>query len=246
MMDRRPSKRRTFTALDEDSSPLLPPDDDPPEILDRQEQRRQVENLVKLAEDAANTHDIAVGVIEAVLILVLFSSNVPISRLASVPFLYLSLVRRLIVFETPTSSVRPRLVDPRRTARNSVDSQKGEIDDGVEKPEPVGVPRVLASRTLFSLAVLVVPLVYTLSVLFSSFITDGVNYDGTAPGSGISTDEALSSSRSTWTPSTPSKVLWSLVPTGFLALSLLVEWEGDKAVREARALQGLMYDAPEA
>ncbi|GAA5922729.1 hypothetical protein JCM1841_001122 [Sporobolomyces salmonicolor] len=165
--------RRPYTAPDDDAPSTRPA----PEVLDRQEQEHEVQQLVDLASDAVALHQRLIGALEAVLLLLLLfkptpgQTSLPL-RLLTVPFLLASLARPLVTAHLP-------------------------------------------ALAHLDLLLAVIPACAALSVLRSA-----VEFE--------------------------DKLLWGIAPVGALMLAFVVEQEGQRALREAQGLRGLMYDAPEA
>ncbi|GAA5916927.1 hypothetical protein JCM5296_003948 [Sporobolomyces johnsonii] len=93
--------RRPYTASDDPYSTHPAP-----EVLDRQEQEHEVQQLVHLASDAVALHHRLIAALEAVLLLVLLFKSTPGQtslplRLLTVPFLFASLARPLLTAHLP-------------------------------------------------------------------------------------------------------------------------------------------------
>ncbi|GAA5964611.1 hypothetical protein JCM3765_007640 [Sporobolomyces pararoseus] len=170
--------RKRYTALDEDNEPL---EDVTPQILDKQEQQEQVQQLVKLARDSQQLYRNAVSLLQAFLLLILLLKIAPsfFSQFLQLTILSLSILRSLLVIPIP--------------------------------PHFPPIP--------FNLA-LSVPLLLHALYLYSS----------TKPV------------ESGW----EQTMVFGLVPLGAILLRVGTEWESERAVEEAKSLEKLMYDSPEA
>ncbi|GAA5881135.1 hypothetical protein JCM16303_004811 [Sporobolomyces ruberrimus] len=166
-------ERKVYTARDEDDVPLQP------QILDRQEQQEQVDELVTLANNSLLLHRNAVTALQAILFLVLLikSGMSPFAGFLAFAVLPLSMARAIL--EIPA---KPTL-----------------------SPAP------------FNLVLFVPPLLYTLYLV-------------------------LVAKRAEW----DEILLSGFAPLGAILLRVGTEWEGARAIIEAKGLDRLMYDSPEA
>ncbi|GAA5847596.1 hypothetical protein JCM3766R1_000804 [Sporobolomyces carnicolor] len=176
--------RKSYAALDDDGD-LLGGPHPTTEILDRQEQRHQVDQLVQLATESLNTHRVAISIVQAILVSFLTIARALDPLNFSLAFVSISL-----------SIVVASIVQSHVTLSSS--SSPTRVDFNLLLSIPLAVVTV--------------------------FATAWSNRHG---------DSAAA-------------IATHCAPLGVVLLRAASEYYGTRAIKEASALEHLMYDAPEA